>query len=128
MLEGGPAESGGKPMILRSCPLKPVPRSKPRNTLNPRIAGQDADEIDDDSVLTLLGLGKMVQLGSLLFGSDELKATEFRKQISIFLPVSDWRALRNEAARQGVPITELCRRWIGPEIARLRCDPRRERA
>ena len=46
--------------------------------------------------------------------------THLRKQISIFVPVSDWRALRGEAARQGIPITELCRRWMGPEMQRLR--------
>ena len=41
------------------------------------------------------------------------------KQLSIFLPLPEWRALREEAARQGVPITELCRRWMQPHIARL---------
>lgn len=46
--------------------------------------------------------------------------TEVRKQISIFLPLSDWCALREEAARRGVPITELCRRWMAPEMERLR--------
>ena len=45
---------------------------------------------------------------------------KIRKQISIFLPVADWRTLRLEAARQGVPITELCRRWICPEIDSLK--------
>ncbi len=49
-----------------------------------------------------------------------MKTTEIRKQISIFLPISDWRVLRHEAARQQVPITELCRRWICPEIAVLK--------
>ena len=49
-----------------------------------------------------------------------MKTTQIRKQISIFLPVSDWRVLRQEAANQQIPITELCRRWIGPEIAKLR--------
>lgn len=44
---------------------------------------------------------------------------ELRKQISIFLPISEWRALRAEAARLGVPITELCRRWMAPHIADL---------
>ncbi|WP_437223052.1 hypothetical protein SH661x_003054 [Planctomicrobium sp. SH661] len=44
---------------------------------------------------------------------------EIKKQISIFLPITDWRALRLEAARQEVPITELCRRWIIPEIGKL---------
>jgi hypothetical protein len=51
-----------------------------------------------------------------------MKTTEIRKQISIFLPVSDWRVLRHEAARQEVPITELCRRWICPEIAVLKAE------
>lgn len=41
---------------------------------------------------------------------------EFRKQISIFLPVSDWRAIRREAARLKIPMTELCRRWIRPKL------------
>lgn len=56
--------------------------------------------------------------------------TEIKKQISIFLPVSEWRTLRQEAARQRLPITELCRRWLAPEIRKLpavgqqRLDPR----
>jgi len=45
---------------------------------------------------------------------------ELRKQISIFVPLGDWRAIRNEAARQNIPMTELCRRWMKPELARLR--------
>jgi len=49
-----------------------------------------------------------------------MNTTEIRKQISIFLPISDWRALRQAAANQQIPITELCRRWISPEIAMLR--------
>ena len=42
-----------------------------------------------------------------------------QKQISIFLPVSDWRLVRHEAARRGIPITELCRQWLRPHIRRL---------
>jgi len=49
---------------------------------------------------------------------------EVKKQISIFLPISDWRALYLEAARQHVPVTELCRRWILPEIQQLPRDGR----
>ena len=45
--------------------------------------------------------------------------SELHKQISIFLPLPEWRALRAEAARQGIPITELCRRWMAPHIASL---------
>lgn len=48
--------------------------------------------------------------------------TELRKQISIFLPLSEWRALRAEAARRKVPITELCRQWLTPHLESLR-DP-----
>ena len=51
---------------------------------------------------------------------------ELRKQISIFIPLGDWRAIRNEAARQNIPMTELCRRWMRPALTRLRatdgCD------
>ncbi|MCA8989903.1 MAG: hypothetical protein KDA78_19815, partial [Planctomycetaceae bacterium] len=45
---------------------------------------------------------------------------EMKKQVSIFLPVSDWRALRFEAARRRIPMTELCRHWMRPELDRLR--------
>lgn len=56
-----------------------------------------------------------------------------RKQISVFLPAEDWRVLRDEAARQRVPMTELCRRWLRPGIDELQStrtspattDPRR---
>lgn len=53
---------------------------------------------------------------------------EIRKQISIFVPLSDWRAIRQEAARLRIPMTELCRRWMRPEIVQLRrrSDPLRE--
>lgn len=55
---------------------------------------------------------------------------ELRKQISIFVPISDWRMIREEAARRKIPMTELCRRWMRPEMAdlRRRCDPRRNPA
>ncbi len=44
---------------------------------------------------------------------------EMRKQVSLFLPLSEWKTLRLEAARQKVSMTELCRRWIKPEMDRL---------
>lgn len=49
-----------------------------------------------------------------------MQPVEIRKQISIFVPLSDWRNIRNEAARLRIPITELCRRWMRPEISKLR--------
>jgi hypothetical protein len=49
-----------------------------------------------------------------------MQRVEFRKQISIFVPLADWRAIRAEAARQHIPITELCRRWMKPEMERLK--------
>ena len=45
---------------------------------------------------------------------------ELRKQISIFVPLSDWKAIRHEAARRSIPMTELCRRWMKPDLTRLR--------
>lgn len=44
----------------------------------------------------------------------------FRKQISIFVPLSDWKAIRREAAEQRIPMTELCRRWMEPGLRTLR--------
>ena len=48
-----------------------------------------------------------------------------RKQIQIYLPLADWTLVRDEAARLGLPMTELARRWIEPELARLRRQPPR---
>jgi hypothetical protein len=48
-----------------------------------------------------------------------MKTAQLRKQISIFIPISDWRAIRQEAARLGIPITELCRRWMKADLQRL---------
>lgn len=48
-----------------------------------------------------------------------MKTAQLRKQISIFIPISDWRAIRQEAARLGIPITELCRRWMRTDLQRL---------
>ena len=45
---------------------------------------------------------------------------QLRKQISIFVPLSDWKAIRLEAARQKIPMTELCRRWMKPDMEKLR--------
>ena len=53
-----------------------------------------------------------------------MKPVELRKQISIFIPLSDWRAIRQEAARQRIPITELCRRWMGPSLEQLKQSER----
>ncbi len=48
-----------------------------------------------------------------------MEQTELRKQISIFIPLSDWKEIRWEAARQKIPISELCRRWMKPHIESL---------
>ena len=47
-------------------------------------------------------------------GSD-MPSRSLQKQISIFLPLEDWKRVRLEAARRNVPITELCRRWMSPD-------------
>jgi len=43
-----------------------------------------------------------------------------QKQVSLFLPTNDWLNLRQEAARRGIPITQLCRQWLEPGLADLR--------
>lgn len=48
--------------------------------------------------------------------------SEIRKQVSLYFSLSDWKALRAEAARLRIPITELCRRWMGPELEQMRRD------
>lgn len=49
-----------------------------------------------------------------------MNETELRKQISIFVPLSDWKAIRLEAARLRIPMTELCRRWMRDDLTDLR--------
>ncbi len=44
---------------------------------------------------------------------------ELRKQISLFVPLSHWKAIRQEAARRNIPMTELCRRWMKSELTAL---------
>lgn len=44
---------------------------------------------------------------------------ELRKQISLFVPLSHWKAIRHEAARRNIPMTELCRQWMKPELTAL---------
>lgn len=51
-----------------------------------------------------------------------MPSRSLQKQISIFLPIDEWRRLRGEAARLHVPITELCRTWIRPGLRMLECE------
>jgi hypothetical protein len=52
-----------------------------------------------------------------------MKSSELRKQISLFVPLSEWKAIREEAARRKMPITELCRQWLHPELRQLLEQP-----
>lgn len=47
------------------------------------------------------------------------------KQISIFLPIETWNAIRDEALRMHIPVTELARRWMQPHIEQLPKKPTR---
>ena len=49
-----------------------------------------------------------------------MELPELRKQISIFVPLSDWKAIRLEAARLRIPMTELCRQWMKNDMNRLK--------
>ena len=44
---------------------------------------------------------------------------EIRKQISIFIPFSEWQVIRIEAAKQKIPVTQLCRKWMRKDIKKL---------
>lgn len=52
--------------------------------------------------------------------SNGYRDPQVRKQISIYLPNADWRALRDEAARRRIPMTQLCRDWLRPELNQVR--------
>jgi hypothetical protein len=51
---------------------------------------------------------------------------QVRKQVSMFLTAADWRALRDEAARQGVSLAELCRRSLAPALLAIRSSRDRD--
>lgn len=59
------------------------------------------------------------QLGSPWANRFHSASAPPRKQVSLFLPTSDWLNLRREAARRNVAITELCREWLRPHLAAL---------
>lgn len=48
------------------------------------------------------------------------RRTELRKQISLFLSVTDWRLLRQAAAQKRIPITRLLQEAIEPLLRPLR--------
>jgi hypothetical protein len=49
-----------------------------------------------------------------------MRRNTLRKQITVLVPVDDWRVMRDEAARRGVAVTELCRATLEPLIDSLR--------
>lgn len=51
-----------------------------------------------------------------------MSTAELRKQISIFVSLDDWKAIRSEAARRRIPMTELCREWMRRDLDRLKRD------
>jgi hypothetical protein len=63
-------------------------------------------------------------LGSFTdFTEAAMSSLELRKQISIFVPLSVWKAIRLEAARRRIPMTELCRRWMQSDLEELQRRP-----
>lgn len=48
-----------------------------------------------------------------------MPSRSLQKQVSIFLPLEDWKRVRFEAARRNVPMTELCRQWMSPGLKDL---------
>lgn len=50
----------------------------------------------------------------------DLNVPPLRKQVSVFVPLHDWRLLRREAARRRIPMTSLMLEWCAPHLAELR--------
>lgn len=46
--------------------------------------------------------------------------TEIRKQLSLFVTLAEYQLVREHAARQGKPMTDVVREWISPHLAQLR--------
>lgn len=49
-----------------------------------------------------------------------VQSPRIKKQISVFTDLEDWKVIRLAAAQEGVTMTELMRRWIGPDLERVR--------
>lgn len=49
---------------------------------------------------------------------------EIRKQITIYVPMSEWKALYRESARLKKPITALIKQWIAPHVDKLTKAPK----
>jgi len=62
--------------------------------------------------------GKVMAARKIARQSDEL-----RKQVSIFLPASQWRKVRREAARRDVAITVMVAEWIKPHLDAIPDEP-----
>jgi hypothetical protein len=62
----------------------------------------------------------VVGAAAFLSHPEDMLMLELRKQISLFVPLSEWKAIRQEAARQRIPMTELCRRWMKPGLDGLK--------
>lgn len=50
-------------------------------------------------------------------------ASLFWKQVSLILPVGDFRRVRLEAARRGLKMNVLIRHWIEPQLEALKTHP-----
>lgn len=44
---------------------------------------------------------------------------EIRKQVSFYVPLSEWKALVRESARLNMSMTALVRQWIAPRVDAL---------
>lgn len=56
----------------------------------------------------------------------KVKEKVIRRQVSVFLDLEDWKMLRAEALSIGVPVVELIRGWIAPDLVKLRRKRRKK--
>lgn len=49
-----------------------------------------------------------------------MATTQVRKQVSVFIPLEDWKLLRFEAARRHETMSDICRGWMLPGLEQMR--------
>ena len=49
-----------------------------------------------------------------------MSTAQIRKQVSVFIPIEDWKMLRYEAARRHETVSDICREWMKPGLEQMR--------
>ncbi len=117
------SEAGGTRSRSAASPTDRSPASRRRSLDDRRSAPAPPTEgLNGSETRTerILSRGSETTSPTRLIMSKSYHNSQLRKQISMFLSASDWRALRDEAARQRVSLAELCRRSLAPALRAIK--------